>query len=312
MEELKPQTRALLERMERCSLLPYRWDEKKIVKNLKEIYKLVDVKFPSKITVCKDIFDERFAIASASARASASAIASASARASAIAIARARASASAIAIANASASDYDFDYFCGEIELADKGNPKYIEIMEYLLRAKEAGLGYLIDVEVGGELFIAPNPIVKIVNNSFHSETLPAIEYATQKFYFLDGVNLKKELWKKILSNTLSFKEIMAIEISDQRTVALKYNPQAIIKENAVLIHKDNRHNELYKIEGQEINKELSESKIWFLKMLCPTGRIFVEGVPPTEAEKNPNATAMQALLCGLSYSEYMGMVLES
>ena len=184
--------------------------------------------------------------------------------------------------------------------------------MELLLQAKEAGLGYLIDNLNTNILYIAPNPIVKIENNQFHSDQLPAIEYATWKGYFLDGVHFEKELWQKILSQKMTFKEIMAIEISDQRTVALKYNPEAIIKENSVMVHRDHRNNELYKIEGQTINKDLGFPKIWFLKMLCPTGRIFIEGVPPDEAEKNPNATAMQALLCGLSLEQYMSLELES
>ena len=146
-----------------------------------------------------------------------------------------------------------------------------------------------------------------------HSDQRPAVEWENETGqYYLDGVNLSKELWNKIISKQMSFQEIMAIEISDQRTVALKYNPEAIIKENATLVHKDNRNNELYLIEGQEINKDLNFPKIWFLKMLCPTGRIFIEGVPPDEAEKDPNATNMQALLCGLTKSEYYSLKLES
>ena len=109
-----------------------------------------------------------------------------------------------------------------------------------------------------------------------------------------------------------TFKEIMAIDISDKRTVALKFNPQAVLNEGAKLVHKDNRSNELYLIEGKDINKELEFPKIWFLKMTCPTGRVFIEGVPPEEAEKNPNSTDMQALLCGLTSSEYALMEMES
>ena len=110
----------------------------------------------------------------------------------------------------------------------------------------------------------------------------------------------------------MTFSEIMAIEISDQRTVALKYNPEAIINESAVLVDKSERGNELFKIEGQKINEDLQFPKIWFLRMKCPTGRIFVEGVPPDEAEKNPKADAMQAILCRLTLKEYMGLSLES
>lgn len=286
MEGLQPQTQALLKRMGECSKLPYRFNELKIRELVKKIWELTDTPQPKEIVVCKDIFDNRLQEAMASARASA----------------RAR----------AMASDYDFDWFCGEVELGNKGNTKYIEIMELLLQAKEEGLGYLIDNPNTNILYIAPNPVVRIENNQFHSDQLPAIEYATWKGYFLDGVHFEKELWQKILSQKMSFKEIMAIEISDQRTIALKYNPEAIIKENAKLVHKDNRHNELYLIEGQEINKELDEKKIWFLKMLCPTGRTFIEGCPPDEAEKNPNATYCQALLCGLTLEEYMSLELES
>jgi len=168
-------------------------------------------------------------------------------------------------------------------------------------------------VTLGNILIVIENPVVRWEDGRIHSDQLPAIEWKDETgIYFLDGVKFEKELWQKVVSKTMTFKEIMAIEISDQRTVALKYNPEAIIKENAQLVHKDNRNNELYLIEGQQINKDLEEKKIWFLKMLCPTGRTFVEGVPPEEAEKNPNATAMQALLCGLSLEEYLSMELES
>ena len=77
-------------------------------------------------------------------------------------------------------------------------------------------------------------------------------------------------------------------------------------------MHKDNRNNELYKIGGQPLNRDLEFDKIWFLKMLCPTGRIFIEGVEPTFAEAHQNATECQAELCGLTKSEYMGLLLES
>ena len=128
------------------------------------------------------------------------------------------------------------------------------------------------------------------------------------EIYHLDGVRFEKEVFYKIISQKMTFKEIMSIEISDQRTIALKYNPQAILNEGANLVHADDRNNELYCIEGKEINKEWEYPKIYFLKMKCPTGRIFIEGVDPEEAEKNPNATAMQAQLCGLTLSQYMDM----
>ena len=170
-----------------------------------------------------------------------------------------------------------------------------------------------IIIFVGDVIFVCEKPKCLWENGMLHSDQLPAIGWKDGTgFYYLDGVLFEKELWGKVLSHKMSFKEIMAIEISDQTTVALKHNPQAIINEGATLIHKDDRKNELYLIEGKELNKQLEAPKIWFLKMTCPTGRIFIEGVPPDEAEKNPNATAMQAILCSLTLTEYAQLELES
>ena len=152
-------------------------------------------------------------------------------------------------------------------------------------------------------------------DGSMSSDQVPAIKFKDgYEMYYLDGVYFEKELWEKVISKEMSFSEIMKIEISDQRTVALKYNPQAIIKENAVLLHADDRNNELYLVENSEINKLTEYPKMYFLKMLCPTGRIFVESCDPNviESMKSPNATEAQAWACGLTLSEYNDMRLES
>ena len=220
------------------------------------------------------------------------------------------------------ALDFDFDYFifcyeyrenpCGE--LPNEHDLKYLEYCELLMQAKEAGLGYA--VEHDNVLYLAPTPIVRLNDDTppkFHSDQLPAVAWKNGgEFYFLDGVILPKELWQRIVSKEMSLSEIMAIEISDQRTVALKYNPQAIINENAKLIHADEINNELYLVEGQEINKITKHPEMWFLKMLCPTGRVFIEGVDPEFAQTHQNATECQAELCNLTLPEYLSMKLQS
>ncbi len=125
------------------------------------------------------------------------------------------------------------------------------------------------------------------------------------ELYYLDGIHLDKELWTKIMSKTMNFKEIMEIPNTDHRMVALKHNPEAMIKSGAELVDKSKRDNELFKIEGQEINKILSFPKIWFLRFKCPTGRVFIEGVDPKVAEATPKADICQAYALGLSYEEY-------
>lgn len=266
----------------------YVFDHEKIGELVKKSYALFDLAAP-KIEWCVDITDEQFLDAAWAARA---------------------------ARAAGAACDYDgqeyiFSYEFCKTNDHNENDKKFNEAHELFLQLKEAGCGYW--AEQDGTLYVCPNPIILLEDNRYHSDQLPAISWKNGlELFYLDGVHFEKGLWEKVIGKQMTFAEIMKIEISDQRTVALKYNPEAIIKENAKLVSKDNRNNELYLIEGKQINKDLDHPKIWFLKMLCPTGRTFVEGVPPEEAEKNPNATDMQALLCGLSVSEYASMKLES
>ena len=221
-----------------------------------------------------------------------------------------------------SALDYDFDWFTFSFQYKEdqtdspinENDIKYLEYCELLMQAKEAGVGYRVEWE--DTLYLVPNPIVRLNEDTppaYHSDQLPAIAWVGgEELYYLDGVNLPKKMWKKIVSKKMSFSEIMKIEISDQRTVALKYNPQAIIKEKAKLIHKDERNNELYLVENSEINTLTNFPEMYFLKMTCPTGRVFIEGVEPNFAKAHQNATECQAELCGLTKSEYMSMSMES
>ena len=159
-----------------------------------------------------------------------------------------------------------------------------------------------------------PQKLMRNESGQLHNDQGKAIEWSDGwGLYMLDGVRIDEpSLYWKIVSHIMSFSEIMKIEISDIRTVALKYNPKAIIKENAKLIHRDDRNNELYLVENAEINRITNFPKMYFVKMLCPTGRIFIEGVEPNFAEAHPNATECQAELCGLVLSDYQAMKLES
>ena len=285
--------------MERCSMLPYRFNEEEILKNLREIYRLTNTLWPEKIIVCEDIFDKRFqetamarATASASAMVSASASAIASAIASASARARAIASAIASAIANAraiaSAIDWDFDYFISAMEVDFEENTKYREIMEYALRAKEAGLGYMNDSTDGKELFLAPNPVVRMNGNLFHSDSLPAIEWKTIKEYYLNDVKFPKELWERVVSGSMPFQEILQIEDIDQRTQAMRYgNVDEFIKhakgnllDSYIKIAANGKEvlYKLYKIPAGDIFLK----DAYYAVYQCPsTDRVYMSGVEP-------------------------------
>jgi hypothetical protein len=115
------------------------------------------------------------------------------------------------------------------------------------------------------------------------------------ELFFLDGVELAQELHSQIISQQMSFDQILKIEDSDVRAVALKYNKEAIIRSGAELIDEHPTAGELFLIEGKQINQILDERKLYFLRMKCPTGRTFVEAVEPGYASKHPYALHCQA-----------------
>ena len=130
--------------------------------------------------------------------------------------------------------------------------------------------------------------------------------------WYLDGQHLEEDQWKQIVSKAMSFAEIMKIENADIRALALKYNPIAMLKSNAKLIDISKRGNALYLIKDSELNSFLAEPEIWFLKMTCPTGRVFVEGVEPNYARKHQKADMCQANALGLTLSQYKNLSIEA
>lgn len=140
-----------------------------------------------------------------------------------------------------------------------------------------------------------------------------AIEYRDGwGLYALDGVVLEKDLYEQIIGKEMTLQQIMDIGNADQRAVALKYNPEAIIASGAKLIDKSDRGNELFLIEGTELNELLRHKRMFYLRMQCPTGRVFVEGVDPEIAERYMDADACQAAAWDLSPDEYKLMTLEA
>lgn len=197
---------------------------------------------------------------------------------------------------------YDYGMYIG----AKLDNHKYNQLKEIILAIP-------IIISLGKIMIVIENPQCSWERGLLHNDQKPAIAWRDDTgIYLLDGVRFEKDLWGQVVSKEMSFGDILKIENADQRTVALKYNPEAIIAEGATLLHKDNRNNELYLIENKEINKITRHDKMYFLKMTCPTGRVFIEAVPPDLAEKHPSASVCQAELCGLTLEEYLGMKLEA
>jgi hypothetical protein len=217
------------------------------------------------------------------------------------------------------ALDYDFDWFVIEYEYCNnrKDNPgnepnkndlQYLEYCELLMRAKEYGLGYRAEHE--DTLYLVPTPIIRIdEKNRFHSLTEPAIRWkGGSEFYFLWGVSLKKELWEKTVNKTISAKEVLAIDNTEQRMVVMKvFGLDNLLGElKAKLLDKSERGNELYLVEN------IFSQPAYYLKYKCPsTGRVFIKGVNPKVGKQN-NADLAQANSFELSLEEYNCLKVET
>jgi len=146
-------------------------------------------------------------------------------------------------------------------------------------------------------------PKIRHLNGRLHSTTQPAIEWKNEKYYFLWGVRLDKNLWQKIVNKKLSFKQIMSLENIEQRMVALKMmDAENLLRESkAKLLHKSEKGNELYLIEN------IFRQPAYFLKYTCPsTGRVYISGIDPKIAKENPNADFCMSWKLGITLDDYL------
>jgi len=166
------------------------------------------------------------------------------------------------------------------------------------------------------KVVVIQRPKIKEENNRLHSEIGPAIEWANEHYYYLNGVKFGKDLWEKVVTGKMSFKEILDIQNTEQRLQAMRYNPGALMKENPKLIHKSKRDNELYVIENSEVNRLYDEKKVWLLKFRDPSKRPpndwMYEEVDPKVAAVSPDADVIQAYHLGLTHDEYKQLQLET
>ncbi len=178
---------------------------------------------------------------------------------------------------------------------------KYFEII----------LNLPLAVFVGNIILVCEKPQTLWNDGIIHSETKPAINWKDDTgFYYLQGHKLEtKEQWEKIKSRKMTFSEILKIDNTEIRLLAMKYNPNAFLSEKPKLVHKSKRGNELYLIENSEVNKIYDESKVWLLGFIdpsknAPNNKMFEE-VDPKAAEASQDADVIQALHLGLDYKEY-------
>ena len=99
-------------------------------------------------------------------------------------------------------------------------------------------------------------------------------------FYYLRGENFDKALWNKIVKQRITAEEVMQIEDSDQRTIAISMlKPEEMLKQlKAELIDTGSEGTKLY-----ECKDFMSTGKTEYCMVMkdWSTPRIFIEFVPP-------------------------------
>jgi hypothetical protein len=147
------------------------------------------------------------------------------------------------------------------------------------MQAKEYGAGYRVEWE--DTLYIVPTPLVRIDGqNRFHSETEPAIRWKGGKeLYYLYGEEFDKKLWQRVTSGTFTAKELMAIEDSDQRSIAMTYLvPKDMLEQmDAKFVHEGIKGNRLYRCDDYLGS---GETEYALLMQDASTPREFVSFVP--------------------------------
>lgn len=181
---------------------------------------------------------------------------------------------------------------------------KFQEYMKHLDNMGQASI-YLKGIVITSKF---PTQIHRNENNDLHSLEHPAVKYADGYCqHYIQGVFFEHELWEKISSGSISFKEIIGIGNIEQRMIALKYKGMEELLEEMPheIIEKSERGNELIKVTG------IFDQERYFLRYYCPsTMRCYISGVPNKEAYKG--ADAAMAWKHHMTLNEYQNMEVES
>ncbi|MCA4995133.1 hypothetical protein HWD35_10455 [Tsukamurella tyrosinosolvens] len=183
-----------------------------------------------------------------------------------------------------------------------------------LLDAIEAGAGY--HIEHDETLYICPPPVVRLdEQNRFHSDQRPAIEWSgASKFYFIHGEDFDEALWRRIVDQKITVKQVMAIENADKRVMAWSMlRPDRAIKGlGAELIHTGIKGTRLYKVDdfaqkiaGDDVEYDGDGVEYCMVMADASTDRQFLEWVDPAIGRQG-DADLAQASAWGMERDEYL------
>jgi hypothetical protein len=182
---------------------------------------------------------------------------------------------------------------------------KYAEIELEMLQALENGLGFYFPMK--DKLILVPTPRMIISNGSLHYDHGKAVEWANGVgFYFLHGVQFEKELYDKIVDQSITAEEVMQIQPIENRMAAIAMlRPDELLKQlKAKLVNTGQKGTKLYKVK----NFMDTGGTEYAMLMSCPsTGREYIEWTPPEIGAKH-DADLAQAEALGVALEDYLVM----
>nr|MDD5178340.1 hypothetical protein [Candidatus Nanoarchaeia archaeon] len=153
------------------------------------------------------------------------------------------------------------------------------------------------------------NKLSRNTRGLLHSDTGIALQYPDGwGIYALNGVKFPKDLWEKVVSKKMSFKEVMAIQDIDQRTQAMNYcPPREFLNNKGKLLNKSEKGNELWLIPQSE---GLFRVDAYFLMYKCPsTGKEYLSGIDPEIGKQGKADNCMLWKFNIQSLEDYYSMI---
>jgi len=153
-----------------------------------------------------------------------------------------------------------------------------------------------------------PEFIRKNNENQPHSEYGPSHRWMDGwELYHLHGIRFEKAMWEKIVKQTMTFGEIMAMENVDQRTVALKYCKPSELFKSTKSIKLDGitkRGNTLWKMPKEAGIFDRDE---YFLHYDCAskTGKEYIKCVTTNYPKFGNDADSLMASYRNMTLEQY-------
>ena len=164
-----------------------------------------------------------------------------------------------------------------------------------------------------------PKAVRRDDQGRLHSDQKPAIEWRDgYKLYYLHGQHVNESLWKRIVSQEMTLKDIMDIRNADERTMAFSMlRPDRLLEAmNAKLIHTGIKGTKLYQVDDfaekvlGDTSRIKNSTEYCMVMQDASTDRVFLEWVDPKIGQQE-DADLAQATALQIPLEDYLSIPIE-